>query len=242
MIAEEIGAQRLPRGATASRRSRPISANTSSSCATSCPRHIIAPAVHLTKDAGRGRLPPRAHASAGRPRSRPSRRRCSPRRARVLREKFLAADVGITGANFLIAETGTSVIVTNEGNGDLTQTLPQVHIVLASDREAGADARGRGAAPARAGALGDRPGDVGLHHVLDRPAPRRTTPTGPSEYHVVLLDNGRSAHARHRVPGHAALHPLRRLHEPLPGLSRGRRPRLWLGLSRPDGRGADAAA
>jgi len=37
--------------------------------------------------------------------------------------RFLAADVGITGANFLIAETGSTVIVTNEGNGDLTQTL-----------------------------------------------------------------------------------------------------------------------
>ena len=43
----------------------------------------------------------------------------------ILREKFLSADVGITGANFLIAETGTSIIVTNEGNGDLTQTLPR---------------------------------------------------------------------------------------------------------------------
>src|SRR6185295_7445625 len=50
----------------------------------------------------------------------------------VLRQKFLDADVGITGANFLIAETGSSVIVTNEGNGDLTQTLPKMHIVLAS--------------------------------------------------------------------------------------------------------------
>src|SRR3546814_17271468 len=48
-----------------------------------------------------------------------------------LRNKFLAADVGITGANFMIAETGSTVIVTNEGNGALTQTLPQVHIVLA---------------------------------------------------------------------------------------------------------------
>src|SRR5204863_9893863 len=41
---------------------------------------------------------------------------------------------------------------------------------------------------------------------------------------------------------HAALHPLRRLHEPLPGLWRDRRPRLWLGLPRPDRRGPDAAA
>jgi hypothetical protein len=45
-------------------------------------------------------------------------------------------------------------------------------------------------------------------------------------------------HARHELRGDAALHPLRRLHEPLPGLSRGRRARLWLGLSRPHGGGA----
>src|SRR6266446_5633600 len=48
---------------------------------------------------------------------------CDEARA-VLRPRFLAADVGITGANFLVAETGSSIIVTNEGNGDLTQTLP----------------------------------------------------------------------------------------------------------------------
>ena len=91
----------------------------------------------------------------------------------VLREKFLAADVGITGANFLVAETGTSIIVTNEGNGDLTQTLPKVAHRARLDREARADARGRGAAPARAGALGDRSGNVGLHDAVDRPAPPR---------------------------------------------------------------------
>src|SRR3546814_4217209 len=50
----------------------------------------------------------------------------------MLRRRFLEADVGITGANFLVAETGTSIIVTNEGNGYLTQTLPRVHIVVAS--------------------------------------------------------------------------------------------------------------
>ena len=53
----------------------------------------------------------------------------------VLRPKFLAADVGITGANFMIAETGSTIIVTNEGNGDLTQILPNALspvIVMAS--------------------------------------------------------------------------------------------------------------
>ena len=39
----------------------------------------------------------------------------------ALREKYGAADAGITGANFLIAETGSTIIVTNEGNGDLTR-------------------------------------------------------------------------------------------------------------------------
>src|SRR5947208_14848203 len=56
---------------------------------------------------------------------------CDEARA-VLRPRFLAADAGITGANFLVAETGSSIIVTNEGNGDLTQILPRVHIVVTS--------------------------------------------------------------------------------------------------------------
>ena len=55
------------------------------------------------------------------------------RRARqFLRHKYLEADVGLTGANFVSVESGRMVLVTNEGNGDLTQTLPKVHIVLAS--------------------------------------------------------------------------------------------------------------
>ena len=160
----------------------------------------------------------------------------------MLRERFLEADVGITGANFLIAETGTSVIVTNEGNGDLTQTLPRVHIVLATHRE-GRCRRWRTPPDpaARAGALGDRPGDLGLHHLLDRAAPAgRSRRAGGIPRRAARQRP--LGDARHRVPGHAALHPLRRLHEPLPGLSGGRRPRLWLGLSRADGRGADADA
>ena len=95
------------------------------------PSHITAPAVHLTKEQVEADFR-RVHTHL-----RPDRDLSEPEtllnEARgILREQFLAADVGITGANFLIAETGTSVIVTNEGNGDLTQTLPRIHIVLAS--------------------------------------------------------------------------------------------------------------
>jgi L-lactate dehydrogenase complex protein LldF len=95
------------------------------------PSHIIAPAVHLTKaqiEEDFRRV--HTHLPADRNLVEPTSLLAEARG--VLREKFLEADVGITGANFLVAETGTSVIVTNEGNGDLTQTLPKAHIVLAS--------------------------------------------------------------------------------------------------------------
>jgi len=50
---------------------------------------------------------------------------------RELREKFLSADVGISGANFLVADTGATCTVTNEGNAELSTTPPRVHIVTA---------------------------------------------------------------------------------------------------------------
>ena len=134
------------------------------------------------------------HMRACRPTRDLSSRRSSLAEARgVLREKFLAADVGITGANFLIAETGTSVIVTNEGNGDLTQTLPQGPYRARLDREARADAR-RCSASSCACWRARRPGRKCRSTPRFSTGPRRAgDPDGPGEYHVVLLDNGRSA-------------------------------------------------
>jgi L-lactate dehydrogenase complex protein LldF len=109
-----------------------------------------------------------------------------------LREKFLAADVGITGANFLIAETGSSVIVTNEGNGDLTQTLPRVHIVLASIEKIVPtieDCTSLLRVLARS-ATGQ---DLSVYTTFSTGARRPGDLDGPAEYHVVLVDNGRSA-------------------------------------------------
>ena len=95
------------------------------------PSHIIAPAIHLrageVADDFRRR---HGHLDAGRDLSAPEALVGEARG--VLRDKFLAAEVGITGANFLIAETGSAIVVTNEGNADLTMSLPKVHIVLAS--------------------------------------------------------------------------------------------------------------
>ena len=93
------------------------------------PSHIIAPAVHKTihevealfsSEHGRPRQP---RSSADIP--------AMAREAReVLRQHFLSADMGISGANFLIAETGSAALVTNEGNGRMVTTLPRVHVVI----------------------------------------------------------------------------------------------------------------
>jgi L-lactate dehydrogenase complex protein LldF len=95
------------------------------------PSHIIAPAFHVLKEQVIETFREK-HTQLDPARVIEEARELQDEARQVLRERFLAADVGITGANFLIAETGSTVIVTNEGNGDLTQTLPRIHIVLAS--------------------------------------------------------------------------------------------------------------
>ena len=110
----------------------------------------------------------------------------------VLREQYFAADVGITGANFLVAETGSSVIVTNEGNGDLTQTLSRVHIVLASIEKIvptlnDADQLLRLLARSATGQ------EQSVYTTFSTGPKRDEDPDGPEQYHVILLDNGRSS-------------------------------------------------
>ncbi|MFM8614225.1 MAG: LUD domain-containing protein, partial [Alphaproteobacteria bacterium] len=95
------------------------------------PSHIIAPAFHLNREDWEKSFR-QMHTDLPKDRVFSERRDILTEARTKLRHRFLAADVGITGANFLIAESGSSVIVTNEGNGDLTQTLPRVHIALAS--------------------------------------------------------------------------------------------------------------
>jgi L-lactate dehydrogenase complex protein LldF len=155
------------------------------------PSHIIAPAVHLNKSQIEADFR-RVHADlpADRNLSEPTALLAEARG--VLRERFLAADVGITGANFLIAETGTSVIVTNEGNGDLTQILPRVHIVLATIEKIVPtleDVSQLLRLLARS-ATGQ---DMSVYTTFSTGPRRPGDPDGPDEYHVVILDNGRSS-------------------------------------------------
>ncbi|WP_119270090.1 LutB/LldF family L-lactate oxidation iron-sulfur protein [Taklimakanibacter deserti] len=154
------------------------------------PSHIIAPAVHLTRDQIEADFR-KAHTHLDPNRDLTEIPTLVEEARQVLRQKYLDADVGITGANFLISETGTSIIVTNEGNGDLTQTLPRAHIVIASIEKVVPtleDATTILRVLARSAT-----GQDFSNYTTFSTGPRRADdPDGPLEYHVVILDNGRS--------------------------------------------------
>ena len=151
------------------------------------PSHIIAPAFHLHKEQVEETFRD-AHTTLDPKRSLDERQALVAEARTMLRTSFEAADAGITGANFLSAAEGAAVIVTNEGNGDLTRLLPRTHIVLTGVEKVVADLD-----------------DVAvLLRLLTRSATGQeissyvsimSGPTGEqadSAFHVVLLDNGRS--------------------------------------------------
>lgn len=159
------------------------------------PSHLIAPAIHKTREeiadlfsnvvGRRVDSDPAALVAVAR---------------KELRDSFLKADVGITGGNILIAETGTLVLVTNEGNADLATSLPPVHIALVGiekivpsldDAVAVLKLLARSATgqkistytqfitgPSRSADI-EMTLQIGVH--------------GPKELHIVLIDNGRTA-------------------------------------------------
>ena len=109
----------------------------------------------------------------------------------VLRDKFMEADLGISGANFVVAETGTLVIITNEGNGRLCTSAPRVHIgitgmekVIPSMQDLSTFLR-----LLPRSATGQRI----TSYVSMTTGPRRSEDEdGPEEFHLILVDNGRS--------------------------------------------------
>jgi len=155
------------------------------------PSHIIAPAFHVSKeqvaDAFRA-----AHTDLPPERSLEEPRELITEARLMLRRRFQEADVGITGANLLIAETGSTIIVTNEGNGDLTQTLPKVHVVLASIEKVVPTLED--AATVLRLLARSATGQEFSSYTTFSTGPRRPGDLdGPEQFHVVLLDNGRSA-------------------------------------------------
>ena len=155
------------------------------------PSHIIAPAIHLNKDQIEADFR-KAHTHLSPERDLSQAPHLLEEARAILRQQFLGADVGITGANFLIAETGSSVIVTNEGNGDLTQILPKTHIVIASIEKL-VPTLEDAAQLLRVLARSATGQDMSVYTTLSTGPRRQDDPDGPQDYHVVLLDNGRSA-------------------------------------------------
>jgi L-lactate dehydrogenase complex protein LldF len=150
------------------------------------PSHIIAPAVHKSKD----EIADLFAEKHGRPRLDDIAALTHEARD-VLRPHFLDADMGISGANFLVAETGSTMIVTNEGNGRMTTTMPRVHVAITGIekivptledislllRVLTRSATGQSISNYLSFTTGPkRPGDK----------------DGPGEFHVIIVDAGRT--------------------------------------------------
>jgi L-lactate dehydrogenase complex protein LldF len=150
------------------------------------PSHILTPAIHLSKE----EIGELFHEQFGIPYTPEPEKLTAEARTR-LREAFLSAEMGVTGANFAIAETGTIVVVENEGNGRMTSTMPEIYVAVMGIEKV-------------IPKLADLPHFL---EVLARTATgqKLTTYTnfingprgegdldGPREMHVVILDNGRT--------------------------------------------------
>lgn len=155
------------------------------------PSHIIAPAIHKTKDQVSDLFQHHhRETNAGIRLTEPHDLINEARE--ILRDKYFAAEVGITGANFLVAETGTSVIVTNEGNGDLTQSLAKVHIVVTSIEKV-VPTLDDMSVFLRLLARSATGQEFSAYTTLSTGPKRPGDPDGPESYHVILLDNGRTS-------------------------------------------------
>jgi L-lactate dehydrogenase complex protein LldF len=157
------------------------------------PSHIIAPAIHKT----RGQIAELFTAELGMPPTDDIERLTATARA-TLRNRFAAADLGISGVNFAIAETGTIVIIENEGNIRLTTSLPRVHVAVMGiekviPRFADLDVFLK--LLPRSG-TGQR---LTTYQSFITGVKRCASDEGPDELHIVLLDNGRSRMLAHPV-------------------------------------------
>lgn len=155
------------------------------------PSHIIAPAFHIAKSEVEDVFR-QHHTKLDKARDISEPKQLLNEAREILRDDFINADVGITGANMLIAESGTALIVTNEGNGDLTQSLPPIHIALSSIEKIVPtleDASTLLRVLARS-ATGQ---DITVYTTFFTGPKRTPDLDGPKEFHLVLLDNGRSA-------------------------------------------------
>ncbi|MBI4756432.1 MAG: iron-sulfur cluster-binding protein [Betaproteobacteria bacterium] len=150
------------------------------------PSHIVAPVIHKNKEEIADLFEEKHH----RPRQTGIAELCREARE-ILRPHFLSADMGISGANFVVAETGSTVILTNEGNGRLVTTLPRIHVAITGIEKVVPTLEDLSV----------------LLRLLPRSATGQTITNyvsvntgtrgegesdGPQQFHIILLDNGRT--------------------------------------------------
>ncbi len=150
------------------------------------PSHITAPAIHKTKEDIARLFSEKLNIPYY-----PESEQLTKVARDILRGEFLNADMGVSGVNFAVAETGTIVIVENEGNARLSTTLPRIHVALMgiekiiprfSDLSVLLSVLARSAT-----------GQKMSSYVSFITGPRRKDEKdGPEEFHLVILDNGRS--------------------------------------------------
>jgi L-lactate dehydrogenase complex protein LldF len=108
-----------------------------------------------------------------------------------LREGYVTADIGISGANFLLADTGAVVMTENEGNGRLTMACPPVHIVIAGIEKILPRITDLGLFLPLLSTSGTGQQITCYNSIIHGPK-TSTEPDGPEHMYVILLDNGRS--------------------------------------------------
>jgi len=153
------------------------------------PYHIIAPAIHKT----RGQVAELFTQVSGREQSSSDIPRLTAEARRMLREIFLASGMGVTGANIGVAESGSIVLVTNEGNAEMVTALPPVHVVVMGIEKIAPtwdDAAAWLALLARS-ATGQ---PLSIYTTAITGPARPGESAGPQELHIVLVDNQRSTY------------------------------------------------
>jgi L-lactate dehydrogenase complex protein LldF len=151
------------------------------------PSHIIWPALHRTREEV-AELFRKHHRSPQNSDEIPAMVASA---RRQLRKAFLEADVGISGANFLVADSGAVCTVTNEGNAELTTTIPRVHIVTAGIEKLVPSLRHTMVLLRLL--VRSATGADFTQYTTFHCGPKRTGDAdGPEEFHIVLVDNGRT--------------------------------------------------
>jgi L-lactate dehydrogenase complex protein LldF len=151
------------------------------------PSHIVVPIVHKTKESIRDLLIEKAHMP---PTDDPE---TMARFAReTLRPHFLAADMGISGGNFIIAETGSLALVSNEGNARLVTSLPRVHVALVGIEKVVATVEDYATLTQVLPRSATGQALTVYTHLVNGPR-QPGEADGPEAVYVILLDNGRSA-------------------------------------------------